>query len=315
MRNILNFIQNTKELLLIYQEMKYLKLVPLKAINILLSPQFYTLVREDLPVKYAYEAKRIAPSLFEGLLEEDGSYQYYVEKEEDTWMFIAYDSRMIASFLESKGLGLQSVSKMYFAQQSIEAFEVPLVLGESNALVNINGTVTILPQVSLGNETLNKHIDKHFFGKKGVKLVIDNEGMFPSTETYTLVAIFVLWSAIYVLEASRYNGADAGDSKETFVLLEKYPSLESAYKRDSILSKYREIDKKERMKRDVIKSLSRMIFKGSVLTSLSLKEKSFQAEFTCTNTSTIKRLKELAKKESFIALNLSKTILKIEGMF
>ncbi|MDQ7086270.1 MAG: hypothetical protein Q9M36_15810 [Sulfurovum sp.] len=56
----MNFMGNTKELLLIHQEMRSIRVLPSKGVNIMLTPQFYTLIREDLPVKYAYQAKRIA---------------------------------------------------------------------------------------------------------------------------------------------------------------------------------------------------------------------------------------------------------------
>lgn len=304
---------NTKELILIHQEMKHLPVVPAKGFNILLSPQFYTLVREELPVKYVYEAKRIAPSLFEGLLEEDVSYQYFVEKEEEGWLFIAYSSVMIASFLEAKGIEIGQISKMYFAQQSLASFEYPMVLGDTNVLMNLNGTMTILPKSIVGDTTKTIEIDKNFIPKKGVSLVLEGEGLLLATEAYTLVAILLLFASIYVVEASRYGATNVEEEKELIALLEDYPSLESSYKRDSILSKYRAIDKKERMKREVIKSLSAMIFKGSILISFSLNEKNFQAKFECKDKAIIKRLKELAKKESFMASESGKNILKIEG--
>ena len=84
-------------------------------VNIMLTPQLYTLKRESLPVKYAYQAKRIAPSLFEGLLEEPSHYKYFVSKEKESWLFIAYDLEAIQTFLDEKGIALAFVSKMYFA--------------------------------------------------------------------------------------------------------------------------------------------------------------------------------------------------------
>jgi hypothetical protein len=57
---------NNKDLLLVHSAMERVTLV--ESVNVMLTPQFYTLKKEALPVKYAYQAKKIAPSLFEGLL-------------------------------------------------------------------------------------------------------------------------------------------------------------------------------------------------------------------------------------------------------
>ena len=46
--------------------------------EIMLSPQFYTHKREDLPVSYRYQAKKLASSVLENLLPADGNYEYYV---------------------------------------------------------------------------------------------------------------------------------------------------------------------------------------------------------------------------------------------
>jgi hypothetical protein len=303
----------TRELILVHQEMRSINILPASGINIMLTPQFYTLVREDLPVKYAYEAKRIAPSLFEGLLEENNSYDYFVEKEEEGWLFIAYNSEMIASFLEAKGINVEYISKMYFAEQSLEYFVAPVLLGEREVLINLSGRMTILPKMALDSSIQTIAITHSFTPQKGVKLARKENSLMPSNDAYTLVAILLLFCAIYLVEASRYGGSNEAEQEEIQLLLADTPSLESSYTRDSILSKYRSIDKKERMKREVIKSLSRMIFKGSILTQLTLDEKKFQASFECKDISIVKRVKALAKKENFRVSILGKTNLKIEG--
>ncbi|RLA74858.1 MAG: hypothetical protein DRG30_05000, partial [Epsilonproteobacteria bacterium] len=69
--------------------------------EIMLSPQFYTLKREQLSVSYHHQAKKLAPSVLDNLLPADGNYEYYVFRDEDVWVFIAYDPEEIAKFLIS----------------------------------------------------------------------------------------------------------------------------------------------------------------------------------------------------------------------
>jgi len=307
-------MENDKPLILVHSQMKYFASTSTEGINIMLTPQFYTIKRESLPVQYTYQAKRIAASLFEGLLENTQNYQYLILKEVDTWLFIAYDIEKIKSFLTSKGLHLTNISKMYFAEQSIEKFKAPILLGDKDALVNLDGTMTVIPQIVLQADEIPKKIDKSFTPKKGLVLEVRSKAFLSNTEAYVLAALLVLFSVIYFIEGSRYGGEDAVQNAQMKRLLENYPSLENNYKRESIANKYKAIDEKERKKRDVIKSLSHMIFKGSILTSLALNDKGFQAHFSCKDVSVSKKLKDLAKKEKLNISQISKSRdLKIEG--
>ncbi len=307
-------MENTKTLMLVHSGMKYLTSMPSDGGNVLLTPQFYTVKREAIPVKYAYQAKRIAPSLFEGLLENLQAYKYFVFKEEDVWVFIAYDLEMIRTFLEDKGFDLEKISKIYFAEQALNDFSSPVLLGEREALVNLNGTMTVVPQIALSSDEKPMQISSSFTPKKGISFEGRKKSYISSNEAYTLASILALFAMLYFVEGSRYGGENIAQEQEMQALLVEYPSLQSSYTRESIADKYKAIDKKERKKRDVIKSLSQMIFKGSTLTSLSLDNKKFQAEFACKDKRVSKKLQELAKKEKF---NTSKVAngndVKIEG--
>jgi len=284
-------------------------------VNVMLTPQFYTLKRESLPVKYAYQARRVAASLFEGLLEEGAEYQYFVYKEDDEWIFIAYDLEKIQSFLASKGLEAKQVSKIFFAQQSARSFSSPVLLGDSQALVNIDGTIVMVPQVALGEESSRVlRVNNSFTPLKGVVFDSAARSFLSQQQAISLAAVFLLFSVMFVVEGWRYGGDFDAQEAEMQELLAAYPSLESSYTRDSILDKYRGIDSLERKKRDTIKMLSHMIFKGSALTSFTIDDKKFQAQFTCKNDDAIKKLKELARKEKFNTSKMSdKKALQIEG--
>jgi len=52
----LNFMGNNRELLLVHADMEHVSLS--QSVNIMLTPQFYTLKKEPLPVKYRYQAKK-----------------------------------------------------------------------------------------------------------------------------------------------------------------------------------------------------------------------------------------------------------------
>lgn len=309
----MNFMENNKELLLVHTSMKHV--TTSHAVNVMLSPQFYTLKKEALPVRYTYQAKRIAPSLFDGLLEEDREYDYMVWREEGEWVFLAYDLDMIAAFLESKGFALENISKLFFVQQSVDLFDKPLLLGENEALVSLDHMVVVVPRGALTeDEEVALVFNNSFAPKKGVVLQGAHGSILSMRQTLTLSAIFTLFALMFFVEGWRYSNSAKEGEAQMQELLESYPSLQSKYTRESIVAKYKTIDTVERKKREIIKMVSGMIFKGVTLTLLDMDEKMFKVQFTCKDAHVAKRVQALAKKNK---LNTSAIAgsndLKIEG--
>lgn len=309
----MNFTGNNKELILAHTSMKPVNLS--HAVNVMLTPQFYTLKKEVLPLNYAYQAKRIAPSLFEGLVEEGRDHDYIVWKEGDEWVFLAYDMEMITAFLARKGFALENVSKIFFAQQAVDLFDKPLVLGENEALVSLNQMVVVVPKGALAeDEDASLVFDNSFTPKKGVGLQDAYGSVLSVKQASTLAAIFTLFTIMFFVEGSRYsNNAQIGEAQMQ-ELLESYPSLQSKYTRDSIVKKYKTIDTAERKKREIVKMVSGMIFKGVTLTSFDIDEKRYKVQFSCKDAQVVKRVQALAKKNKLnTAAIAGSNDLKIEG--
>jgi hypothetical protein len=304
---------NTKELLLAYPSMKQVTLS--RSVNVILPPQFYTVKKEALPLRYAYQAKKIASSIFDGLLQEGKEYDYMVWKEDDKWVFLAYDIEMISTFLQSKGFALENVGKVFFAQQFVKQFEKPLLLGNNQALVVLDDMVAVVPSAVLSEEINSTlELDHSFTPKKGVVLHGNYGSMLSKKHAWVAAAVLMLFSVMFFVEGSRYGSyAEEGENKMQ-EMLAAYPSLQSKYTRESIVNKYKTIDAIERKKRDLVKMVSGMIFKGVTLTSLKMDEKMLKADFTCKDAQTAERVKALAKKNQFNLLPISgSNDVKIEG--
>ncbi len=288
---------SNKELLLVHGSMKRVFLS--HSVNIMLTPQFYTLKKETLPVKYLYQAKRIAPSLFDGFLEDWNDYEYLVFKEENNWVFIAYNMGQINSLLLSKGIKPEQVSKIYFAEQVRNSFTAPVLLGDKEALVVLDNAVVIIPQAALQEETAVLEFDDSFTPKTGITLKGVHSALLSSSQAVVLASLFTFFAGMFLVEGWRYGSESKAGAEEMQELLEAYPSLQSKMQRENIATKYKSIDIRERKKREVMKSLAGLIFKGVTLTSFSLTEKSYKVHFSCNDVKVAKRLKELAKKEKF----------------
>jgi len=287
----------TKELILVHKDMQRVFLTD--SVNIMLTPEFYTLKKERIPVTYTYQAKRIAASLFDGLLEEGFNYEYMVWKEADEWVFIAYDIENISKFLESKGFSSSQIGKVFFVQQALEFFDRALAVGEDKILVAIDRVIVLLPSELLSpDEGVSLKFSNHFTPKKGISLHSSKSSYLSLMHTIILSTLFICFAMIFVFEGYTLAHSGGEDTKVLEALYEANPALTSSYTRKGILEKYQKLDQKERKKRDIIKSLSLMIFKGVTLSSLEMDEKKFKASFTYNNKNTLKRLKALAKKEN-----------------
>jgi len=289
----LNFTANSSPLLLVHRRME--TVTQDRVTEIMLTPQFYTMKREALPLKYAYQARKIAPSLFEGLLEESGTYAYFVYRDGEEWVFVAYDPDEIMAFLQDKGLPVHQVSKIYFAQQSVAEFASPVALNDTEALGVIDNTVVLLPRAVLA-EAEYRSFGEHFRPAKGVKLAGAASGaLLPVQYAAVLAVVFGLFGMMWIAEGIRFGGENAALRSQLEALYEANPALKSTYARESILSKYRSIDVEERKKRDIVAKVSKLIFKGVTLTDLSISGGKFSAHFTIDDPGLRKRFDALLK--------------------
>ena len=309
----MSFLEQDKELLLVHTGMD--KVFLSKSVNVMVTPQFYTVKKEVLPVNYAYQAKRIAASLFDGLLEEEGTYAYEVMKEDDAWIFMAYDIEKIMLFLESKGIPREKVSKLYFAQQALASFTQPLILNDKEALVVLNDTLVVVPKIALGTDAeTSLRFSNAFTPKKGMTLQGSTSSVITQTQAFSFAAVFLLFAGIFFVESSRYSEGEETGAGELHRLYKKHAALKSSYVRDGIIKKYSKIDTRERLKRDKIKHFSKWISKDVKLNHLTVDDKTFKASVTCSKSKTLAQIKALAKKENYtVQINQSSRELKIEG--
>jgi hypothetical protein len=285
------------------------------SINIMLSPQFYTLKKESLPVKYAHQAKKIAPSLFDGLVDDEGAYEYTVIQENDQWVFLAYDNEEIKAFIRSKGIKEEQVDKVFFAQEALNSFTHPMPLGEKEALVVLDNTAVVVPLMALeGKDKPSLKFNNSFTPEKGgVTLKGENDALIEEKDSWMLAAVFALFAGMFLVEGLRSGGEDTSSKAQMQAILEEHPALESSYTRGPELEKYRAIDKIERKKREAIKAFSDFIFKGVILTALDVNDKTFSAHFDCADKKMAKKVQTLAKKQNYIVKINSNNAVEIKG--
>lgn len=284
------------------------------AFDIMVSPQFYTYKHEDLPVRFHYQAKKLAPSILEGLLPSEREYEYHVFREGSGWAFIAYDPEEISHFLQERNIATERISKLYFAQQAAEKFTIPVALDENEALSSVQQTATVVPRILLPQETEYQTFSDAFRPTGGKSFGTGSHSIISEKSAWALGIIFLGFALMFAAEGLRYRHVVETMQEKVTTMLKDYPALQSQYSRQNIAQKYRKIDKEERHKREVLKALSRLMLPGVQLESLLLEGKHFSTTLKCPDEKSVVRVQSLAKEKQLKNSRIgSNNLVKIEG--
>ena len=284
--------------LFIHRDMKPVTL--LNSVEIILTPQFYTFIRENLDIRFAYQAKQIAQSLFDDFLDSNKDYQYHVYKCQNDWCFFAYDIKEIEDFLKTIGIEKHRVSKIYFAQQLSEELKKPLKLSEKNTLLTIDDTVTLIPTKLIDSNVEYSSLDlkEHKFNSS-VSMGASLDSFVSLKETILLSSLFIILGSIFFIEGNRIKSSVSGNEEVITKLFNKYPKYHSAMLRQSLLDKYKPIDKQERKKRESLKEISKLLSSNSQLEQLIIEKNRIIANIKASNANIANQVNRNAKAKNF----------------
>ena len=98
-------------------------------VNVILSPKFYWVRKEALPVKKVSQAYKIVESFFSDILPE-GEYKYKIIKHDGYFLLFAYQDRLIIEAIRESALDISLVNRLFFIQNELTGVE---------GIVDING--------------------------------------------------------------------------------------------------------------------------------------------------------------------------------
>jgi len=279
------------------------------SVEIILTPEFYTLIHEELDIKFAYQAKQIAESLFDDYLD-NKTYQYHVAKQEGDWYFYAYNIEEIEAFIESIGIEKHRVSKIYFAQELKNAITEPIALSHTTVLQNIEGVVALIPATLIDPNIQLKRFD--FSAVKltsGVSIGASHASLVSLKETILLSSLFLILGTIFIFEGNRIKSSIANENSQLMKLLDDNPNYGSSMIRENILEKYKPIEKKERAKRQSIKELSKLLTStNGELMMLKIDKSTLKTDIKVSNASMTKKIVADAKAKKFKSSTNGKTV-------
>ncbi len=283
--------------------------------DMMLSPQFYVSQREALPVKYAFQAKKLAPSILDDLTGE-GTFTYEAFRDQDAWVFVAYDLVRLAEFLENQGSSLDRVRHIYFAEQAKERFGSPVALNDREALALVNDTVTVVPKSLMSRTEHFATFDDGFRPEKHFDFPRAHNSFFDTRLAVAMASMFVLLGMTYIAEGYRYQKALSDANAKLEKLLDAHPTLRGAYARASIHKKYMAINAQQRAMRDRIRDISHLTGKAVRIDALSVDAKGYRMTLSVPTTpKAVSTLKSLAANGGLEHLKIDAGKLETWGAF
>jgi hypothetical protein len=299
--------------ILVYRDMP--TITTNEQMDIILTPQFYSFLKEELGVKFAYQAKQIAPSFFDDYLDATKEYHFFVYKCKEYWCFFAYNVEEIISFLEDKGLNKHQINKIFFAQELAQYMERAINLGNNIALQSIDGITTILPKRLLDSEYNYQELDLDTVSlNNGISISSSYSSLVPLKQTITMTILLVILGGIFIIDATQTRNSIQSDIEKLEVLLDNNPKLSSNRIRKSILEQYKPIDKKERLKRDTIDNISKLLSSQSRLKELTLDNKKIIAIIETTSDKISNQVVTNAHSKKLTVKKQSAKQIKVEGV-
>lgn len=193
-----------------------------EVVDVILSPRYYWVKKENLPVKYTYQAKKYAPSSFDGVIP-SGHYSFLTCKGEDGFWLYAYDDSFILSELEKLGLKPQQIGRVFFAQNEFMSIQKPIKANKNESLTNHNGFIIKVPSqladkpMELGQFFQGNRLSNFYVNLNKFSSIIDFKKAYFIASTLLILIIF------YAIESIWLSGVQS----------------EQVAKRDSITKKYK----------------------------------------------------------------------------
>jgi len=299
------------ELILLYKNMPK----PKKAsrYDLVLSPQFYIVKKEKLPIKYSYQAKKLAPSILEEYLDSAKDYEYIVQKVKDGWRFFAYAPKDVEEYLKQNyKIDSNKIGQVYFADQLNSIIsKQPIELDESNALALLDAQATIIPKSMINIDKFAKFTQKlrpkGGFAFKSSKKMENSRANIVDTAAIVASALISLIAIAYLVEGFGYKKAISELDNKLSLMYEDSPELQSKLTRDSIKQKYETIEKRQRAIRERLSNFSSLSSKKSILEKLELTNNNLEASFKVDP-------KEINKIKS-ITTNTNLSYIQEDGLF
>ncbi|MDR0761471.1 MAG: hypothetical protein LBF13_00325 [Campylobacteraceae bacterium] len=257
--NKFNSAKNYKRSNTIFADTSPFYLEETQMVNVILSPRFYWVRKETLPVKYIFQAKEYAPSLFEGIVPQ-GNYSYKAVKSGDKFTLFAYDAKAILEELERLGIKSSQIEGVYFAQTEFLDSAIAIKIDDKSALVNQNDKLIKVPlALAKEHKDISKMLSFHTLSPHKIKLgkfnrFYEEKGLIGIVYVLFFLILILLVDIIY----SSYvkNGFKAQEQE----ILTSYSLPSTSLQLNALIEEYETINKEQSTFRGAVSYLFRTPF-------------------------------------------------------
>ncbi len=240
--------------------------------NLVLSPEFYWVLKKELPVKYAWQAEKLAPSLFEEMIPR-GTYRYLAIKKAEAFVLFAYDIDAILEALKQVCSDVRLVHKLYFAQNELS--EEGQYTCEDKAFVFEAGILLMLPS---GMVEKGSDLRTHPWSVLSRQSVVLERYRLPfSQRTYRLSVIALcIVSFVFGLEMMhyRYNLTKLSLAREAVFERNKLPN--TSWQIQAIVDKHEKMLKEQLKLRDRLYHVTQYSYGKAFISKLEADERTMR---------------------------------------
>ncbi|WP_345969804.1 hypothetical protein WCX72_10970 [Sulfurimonas sp. HSL1-6] len=224
-------------------------------VDLVLSPSLYWFRSEALPVKTVFQARKLAPSVFDAIVPE-GVYSYHVLKRDDTFWLFAYNEEQIIDTIARSGIRPTDVRHLYFAQTECAALETPLRLGGTRILSSVDGVVTELP----ARYAADAEDARHFFkthARKGpaVGITLYHSALLDKKQFKRLSIVAAVFALLYGIEYFTARAHLASVLEEQEKIADTYRLPQTSFERNGLISALEKKQKRQTRLRETAKAL------------------------------------------------------------
>jgi len=283
-------------------------------VDIILSPSFYWVKEQVLPVKYLREVKPLLPSIFEDSVPE-GSYSYTAFKsktKENSFVLVAYSDKFILDTLSEIGIKSSQIRHIYLAQNEFDKLEGNYKVDDEHIVVVKDGIVAQLPALLLPtSEELNLQDLK--LSKSKIELVkfahiIDPKSIFKLSIFLFILVLIV--AAEYGMRSYEVKKLEA--KKEE--IFEKKHLKSTMFQNEALANKLKKRFKKQTKLRNYIENITKIpLANGELIKYLEVKSKKILFHIDIADSSEMTKIeKYLQSKKMKFTTKMKKSTLKVE---
>jgi len=231
--------------------------------DIVLSPEFYWAKRVTLNVRFAYQVKKMAPSIFDGILPGD-DFEYKVFKlRPHEFIVVAYDIDNIIMELKALGIDISLIDKIYTAQSEFIGKEISLKADEVHGITSNEEIIIYLPlkfldqspKLNVVDILQDKKLTSDYIYSKNLKKININDK--ESNLILWLLVLVVLILFVNVLKIEKYRNLIQKQKKS---LIKKYDLPKTNFELKSIQGELSKVEKQQSRLKKVMSYISKFKF-------------------------------------------------------